>query len=217
MTETGPQVVAFANLKGGVGKSTLAINTAGALHVARKRVVLVDADPQGTATAWAEAGALPFEVIAAPLVGVEVSSWIARVLALPAQIIVLDLPPMLGEATGAALALCDLAVIPVSPSGADLKATNRAIEMIHEARRHRGDGKPRALLVPSKVDRRTAAGVEIEAVLLDYGEPVGPGISQRIAHVDAFSAGQWVGDYAPKSAALAEVRALSAVVVQLLK
>jgi chromosome partitioning protein len=216
MTETGPQVVAFANLKGGVGKSTLAVSTAGALHAARKRVALVDADPQSTATAWAEAGRLPFEVIAAPLEDADIGGWIARVLALPVQIVVLDLPPMLGAATGAALALADVAVVPVSPSAADLRATNRAIEMIHDARAQRGNGKPRALLVPSRVDRRTAAGAEIEAALHEYGEPVGPVISQRVAHADAFAAGQWIGDYAPKSAALIEVRALGAVVARLL-
>ena len=54
--ERSPQVVAVANLKGGVGKSTLAVNIAGAMHSPRKPVVLVDADPQGTALAWAETG-----------------------------------------------------------------------------------------------------------------------------------------------------------------
>jgi chromosome partitioning protein len=213
-----PLVVAFANLKGGVGKSTLAVNVAGTLS-ASWRVVLADADPQGTAAAWGEAGGLPFEVVAAPL-GVSgvsgVSGWLAGIMALPAQIVVLDLPPMLGEATSAALAICDLVVIPVSPSGADLRATNKAVEMIHTARELRG-GQPRALLVPSKVDRRTAAGAEIEAVLHGYGEPVGPIVAQRIAHSDAFTAGQWIGDYAPRSVALSEIRALGAVVARLLK
>ena len=136
-------------------------------------------------------------------------------LQIEAKNVVIDLPPMLGDATAAALAICDLAVIPVSPSGADLRATNRAIELIHAARAARDGVKPRALLVPSKVDRRTAAGAEIEAVLHDYGEPVGPVVSQRIAHADAFTAGQWIGQYAPGSAALAEIKALAGVVKRL--
>lgn len=56
-------IIALANLKGGVGKSTLAVNIAGAFA---PRVALVDADPQATATAWAEDGNLPFPVIEAP-------------------------------------------------------------------------------------------------------------------------------------------------------
>jgi chromosome partitioning protein len=65
----------------------------------------------------------------------------------------------------------------VSSSGADLQATNRTIDLIREAARDAGDGRPAALLVPSRVDRRTAAGAEIEAALHDYGEPVEPGIA----------------------------------------
>ncbi len=203
-------VIALANLKGGVGKSTLAVSIAGALASSGASVALIDADPQGTVTAWAEPGRLPFEVVASPL-GRNVRAWIDAALALDAEFLIIDLPPMLGDATGAALAIADVAAVPVSPSGADLKATERALGLIADARRARGDGKPHALLIPSKVDRRTAAGAEIEAVLHDYGEPVGPVVSQRIAHVDSFTAGQWIGDYAPGSAAHAEIKALAGV------
>ena len=207
-------IIALANLKGGGGKSTLAINVAGVLAPS---VAVIDADPQATATAWAEAGNLPFPVIESPLTGDNVKAWIASALAEAEErkFLVIDLPPMLGDATAAALAICDLAVVPVSPSGADIRATNRAIDLIRQAREARQNGKPHALLVPSKVDRRTAAGAEIEAVLHDYGEPVGPGISQRIAHADAFTAGQWIGDYAKGSAGHAEIKALASVIKRL--
>ena len=50
----------------------------------------------------------------------------------------------------------------------------------------------------------------------EISEKVGPAIGQRTVFVDAFGAGQWVGEYSPRSKAAAEVSALSRVIKRML-
>lgn len=216
MNSTTPRIIAVGNLKGGSSKTTLAVNVAAAL-AEHGTVVLVDADAQGTAAAWGEAGKLPVVVQSIPLADDSQSAfaaWLSKLVALKtsAAFVVVDLPPNLGGVTTAALTIADLFLVPVTPSGMDLRATEKALQLLRQARQVRGGEKPFALLVPSRVDRRTAAGREIEGVLSDFREQVGPAISARAAHVDAFGAGQWIGAYAPRSVGHVEIEALAAVV-----
>jgi len=214
------RIIAVGNLKGGVGKSTLALNIACELAAGGKRVVaLVDADGQCTATDWAAAGELPIPVRSMPLDDEgKAGQWMRELLAIEAEIVMIDLPPHIGATTTAALMLADVFVIPTTPSLVDLRATQRALDLLADARKERADnGKPACLLVPSRVDKRTGAGREIEAVLHEMGERVAPAVGARSAFVDSAAASSWVGAYAPRSAAHTEIQSLTAVIRRMVK
>jgi len=204
-------LLTVASLKGGTGKSTIAVNLACVFAVP-----VVDADAQGTASAYGAQGGLPIEVISLPLERErDASRWIGKVLAIGDAVI--DCPPHLRTVTEAAVAMADLVVIPCTASAADLMATAGAVELVHRAREARPDNGPGCLIVPSRIDRRTSAGREIAGALKQFGEKVGPAIGQRTVFVDAFAAGQWVGEYSPRSKGAAEVTALSAVIIGAIK
>jgi chromosome partitioning protein len=197
-----PRYIAVVNQKGGAGKTTIAVNVASALGVSD----LVDADPQGTAAAWNAEGTLPVPVHSLPVQ--RLGAWLERVRAMRAPYVVIDAPPALEDAAEAAIGIADLVLVPCTPSGADLLPTRNAIELIRLARQHRDDGGPACLLVPNRVDVRTAAGRELAGALEALGEPVGPGLGDRTAFVDSFTAGQWVGEYEPRGKAAQELQAL---------
>jgi chromosome partitioning protein len=213
-----PKIITVANLKGGCGKSTIAVNLAGELAKKGVATVVIDADGQGTAISWAEAGRLPFPVQSLPLEHPrDGARWIARVLSVGATCLIVDCPPHVGAATEAAVGVSDLVVIPVYSSGADLRATVQALDLVRAARADRKDGAPQCLMVPSRIDRRTSSGREIEGALKQFGEPIGPAVHQRSAFIDALTAGQWIGDYAAESAAHDDITSLALAVKRKLK
>lgn len=224
------EIVAVANLKGGVGKSTIAVNLACALLGSDRQAVVIDADSQGTSTFWSSPGNLPVELRPMPLDDGEPKqgwfprlrkrkatvtgdtaavAWMRELRGIDADYVVIDCPPHVGIATRAAVWAADLVLVPVTASAADVAATAPALDLIANARGERRDRGPACLLVPSKVDRSTATGRTIETILRHLGQPVGPAVTQRIAFADSVAFGQWIGQYASGSPAHEEITSLA--------
>jgi chromosome partitioning protein len=215
------QIISVSNRKGGVGKTTIALNLAAALADQGQRVVLIDADPQQSATQWAQQGSsaasqeparLPLAVhpLQADAGAPQFQAAIAqRAQAAQATLVVIDCPPELSDPALVAALLADLVLVPVTPSPLDLWAAKQAVATAQEARTLREGKKPLISLVPSKLLPQTILARDLPAALAAFGEPVAPAITQRVALVEAIVLGQTIGTYAPTSPAAAEFAALA--------
>ena len=124
-------VISFLNQKGGVGKTTLALHAAAAL--ARSgRVLVVDADPQGSALDWSSARSTA--PIAFPVIGLPKNTLHKQLPSIGRDYewVIVDGPPRVNEIAKAAIAASDLVVIPVLPSPLDVWAAEEILTLIAE-------------------------------------------------------------------------------------
>jgi chromosome partitioning protein len=197
--------IAIVNQKGGVGKTTVAINLAGALVQEGYKVLLLDSDPQGSATQWHSLSASPeFQVRHYP--GQLVKSRLKKVFN-SHDFVVIDAPPATGAVTRSILALADWALMPVSPSPLDIWSSNETVGQIKQARKKRPKLKV-SLLVYRKITG-TRLARQVRDALVTYGLPVMPvELSQRVAYLEAMLNGRTVVTHAPRTVAAREIRHL---------
>lgn len=209
-------ILSLVSQKGGVGKSTLAISIAWELLARKRRVLIVDADPQGTATVAVEVAKELGH--AAPSV-VAMGKEMYREDQLPAiarsfDDVVIDTPGKLGEIQKAALMVADFALIPIGQSAADVWTLNSTVELLDQARTfHRN---LQAAVVLTRRKPRTAIGRNARAPLEECGLPILRGeTTDRMAWQECVGAGLGVAQYAPKDAAAAELQGIVNEVLEL--
>ena len=196
------QIITLAAQKGGVGKTTLAVNLAVAAQAAGIRTALFDLDPQESATAWSERreAELPHvEPISARRLDQAIDAAEANGFALT----IIDTPPAAGAEAAAAAQRADLVVIPCRPSLIDLDAIKRTSQLITSTGRTGvvvlNAAPPTASTLLD--DARTLA----EATGLRVARTV---LRERSAYRAAWPYGLGVIEHEPKGKAAQEVAAL---------
>ena len=204
-------IISLVNQKGGVGKTTIAINIGIGMARMNYKVGFLDTDPQGTASQWQSIeGNVAFEVKHHPSA---VSSGDIMDAGLDHSLLVIDTPPAIGEITMSVLKISDLAIIPLAPSVLDIWSSRTTIGMIEEAKKVNPKLEGR-LLVSRKIPRTRLAREGRDAIAALEMNVFETEISQRIAYIESMIAGVSVFQYAPKSDASKEIENLCQEIMQ---
>lgn len=198
-------IVGFVNQKGGVGKTTSAINIAASLKRRNKKVLFIDADPQGSAMQWhAVENNNAFEILhyPEPILKIEIQELKKNY-----DHIIIDAPPAIGGITESIMAITNLAIIPLSPSPLDTWSCKATLEMIEELQPERPEMEVRLLINRKIQGTRVGRGAR-ESVEGFNAEVLDAELCQRVAFIDAMTFGVSVMQYAPNSKAALEIEQL---------
>ncbi len=183
-------IITVASFKGGVGKTTTAVHLAAYL-ANQSSTLLIDGDPNRSATRWDERGGLPFKVV---------DERQAAKYARKADHIVIDTQARPEQEDLEALADgCDRLIIPCTPDALALDAMMLTVKTLHQL----GSDRYRILLtiIPPKPSKD---GEDARIMLADAGLPIfKTGIRRYAAFKKAALEGTLVNGITDKKARIA--------------
>lgn len=189
-------VIAFANPKGGAGKTTSALLLASELAGRGASIAIIDADPEKWISQW---GALPGRPMNVSIVtDVTEDSIVDQIeaAAAEAQFVVIDLEGTASLMVANAIGMSDLVIIPTQGSSMDAKGAAKTIRLIRNQARMARRDIPHAVLLT-----RTSAAVASRAIrnvrdqLDQAGIPVfETSIVERAAYRDILDYGGLLAD-----------------------
>lgn len=196
-------IISLVSQKGGSGKTTLALNLAVAAEKAGQTTLVIDLDPQGSASAWAAGRQAESPVVTAIQAhALEATLRTAREHA--AALVLIDTAPHAEQAALAAARASELVLIPCRPSLLDLHAIRASHDITALA-------KTPATVVLNAVPPRGMLADEAEAALAGQGVGTAPvRIGQRADFVHAITASVGVLEYRIGGKAATEISRLHA-------
>jgi chromosome partitioning protein len=192
--------IAFLSQKGGSGKTTLAVHMAVAAQATGEHVILIDTDPQGSATAWGQA-----RKSKPPIVHRAIPSMLGEALQKAKQeevtLAIVDTPPHATPGMDIVAGAVDLLLIPCRPSAFDLAAITSSVQVAKAA-------GTRTAFVLNGCNHRSPEYNEARKVLERHGFSVCPAApGHRTPFSRAISTGRAVTEFEPRGKAAEEINA----------
>ena len=198
------KVVAFTSDKGGMGKSTAAINLACAAAEDRYGAAVLDLDPQASVGRWArlrrKAG-LPARPLAETCVPIDVEDRLGELRAAGADLVLLDTAGRDNNAIAAAISAADLVLIPCHPTDIELSTLGPTLARL------RAEGRAHYVLLIDWSAGAQRRRLDAAAAIERAGGRVAPIVyTHRADYRMALELGQGVTEYQPWQSAAQEIR-----------
>lgn len=195
------KVIAFLSQKGGSGKTTLVVHTAVAALESGMKALVVDTDPQQSATVWGNA-----RQAVDPLIATIAASDLDRLLTAAKSegmdLVIVDTAPHAAPEAARIARAAGMVLIPCRPTAFDLAAAESGAMIVKAA-------KVPAAFVLSACPVRAPEISETRKALAAYGLPVAPvEISERRAFSRAIATGRAVTEFESDGRAADEIRTL---------
>lgn len=215
------KIIAVANQKGGSGKTTVSMQLAGTIARRGNKVLVVDADPQGTATRWAASAEderpFPASVVGLSAASAKVHREVKKFID-DYNYIIIDCPPAADSPVPqSALLIADLVLVPLIPSPLDMWAAVGIRQVIANVSDLNEGLKAR--LVLNQCQPNTTLTQETLEVLPEFGiELAKAQLRHRQVYRQSAVFGQTVHDFGGKaSAAIEEMENLTNEVFEILE
>ncbi len=192
-------VAAVIMEKGGVGKTTVALNLAVAALQNGRNAAVIDIDPQATASNWTDrrSDEKPWVV---PTLTARLAHAIEQAKRQGVDFIIVDTPPHSGSDAAEAARRADVVLVPVEPHLFTLEALPKLTDVLKLA------GNPPTLLVINKAATQGTEAGSAADYIKAKGFAVCPAVLHlRAAHRHATNVGKVANEYEPGSKAAQEV------------
>jgi chromosome partitioning protein len=196
------KVVSLQSQKGGAGKTMLAVSLAVAAVLDGLSAVVIDLDPQASASAWGDLRESDRPALAT-VPPARLAQAIEAARGAGADLVFIDTAPHAGADALAAARAADLMLVPCRPALFDLLAIGATADIARIA------GKPAFAVLNAAPPGASRLIEDAVKAISGRGLPVAPAvISQRAAFAHALTTGLSAQEHAPDGAAASEIRAL---------
>ena len=209
------KVITVGSTKGGVGKSTIAVNLAVEAAIKGNRVLLIDTDPQGSSLDFRRErtqGDIKAVGMVSDKIHKDIQDFEGSF-----DIIIIDAGGRDNAIFRSAVAACDLYVLPIPPSQFDVWAAEDAIEAFKEIS---SLTHCKGFILLNMLQENTRVAKKVLEALGEVDEylPIfNSRLHHRVVYKDSISSGQGVSEYEPKSKGAEEMRAFYNEVMEILK